>query len=170
VKDLRCLIECDQTSDFERWLLEGAANEQPVLKAVARMRASLGLSLLSVSRVVSTSSWKVAMLAVSVGILMGLRGRERLATDHSLPSASATTSQRFEAVSATELEQAPASRRRNQALERNSLQSRRRQIGSKRRQMSESTHSGSAARRSHVKTLPRPMSRPTQFLGSLMTQ
>ncbi len=73
--ELRRILDGGESNDFERWLLESAADERPASAVTAGLRMNLGLSSASMAaRVSSLSSLKLTLLAVSLGALMGVHG------------------------------------------------------------------------------------------------
>lgn len=73
---MRRILDSDG-NEFERWLLQSAAGEQPGSAVTAGLRTSLGLSATSMAaRASGLSGLKLTLLAVSLGALMGVHGTE----------------------------------------------------------------------------------------------
>lgn len=75
--EIRRLLDGGEINEFERWLVQSAANERPGSVLSAQIRTGLGLSAMSVgARVSSISSLKLTLLAVTLGTLMGVHSSE----------------------------------------------------------------------------------------------
>ena len=75
--EIRRLLDGGEINEFERWLVQSAADERPGSILSARIRTGLGLSAVSLgARVSSISSLKLTLLAVTLGTLMGVHSSE----------------------------------------------------------------------------------------------
>jgi TolA-binding protein len=72
---LQRMLDSRDTDEFELRLLQGAAAERPAPEVVTALRTGLGLPTTALTRI-ALSTWKMTLLAMSMGALFGLRGTE----------------------------------------------------------------------------------------------
>jgi len=87
--EIQRLLDGNQATGLEQWLLASAARERPPALLVAKMRTGLGLSTLSlVTHATTLSSAKLTLLAIAMSALMGVRTTNSAACG---PAVTATT-------------------------------------------------------------------------------
>jgi hypothetical protein len=92
VTEIRRLLDGGEINEFERWLVQSAANERPGSVLSSQMRTGLGLSAVSVgARISGISSLKLTLLAVTLGTLMGVHSTENAPIHPAMVQVSATS-------------------------------------------------------------------------------